>query len=326
MNIHVPQSSQAEADAITLMGVEASVLSEGSGGVSMTPIQDATLGLYKLSQPVFLDKSEFSMLWAQLKYPKPPNFPDPAIVSRDGRDVWTGQQLLSCMFPSDFNYERNGVVVRQGILIQGELTKSTALGGGPTSLCSTLARLSTRAYIEFLSDSQRACILFLREIYGFTCGIRDFIPPDEAVKDAASIAKSASDAVKRASSETEVPEHLMCFAMNKVLPLANAAFKKHLRNSSNSTNLLQMITSGSKGKIMNPVQVRVFEWMTPRCAHKHHSRKQTNKQSRRLGCLLASNQFLASALRRPKIIRARSHTLRKDLSRPSHEVSSFPGS
>lgn len=253
MNVHVLQTTEAAVEAQKLMSIEACLLNDSGGGVTISPVQDGMLSLYKLSQPgVFFTRDEFWQLWAQAKYPHPATPPPPALMPQGEEPQWTGMQLLSCLLPEWFNYDRFGVLIRDGQLLQGTLTKKH-LGSGPLSLSSCMARADSTAYVHFISDAQRVGCTYLREVLGFSVGIRDFFPPTQSSVKAKKIIKQACYAVDQAVKEWdgEPDEGALCFAMNRVLPLANAAMDECLQG----TALSDMIRSGAKGKLMNPVQI-----------------------------------------------------------------------
>src|ERR1700745_2707330 len=119
MNTHVPQSIDAVAEAKTLMSVEAQLLNSQNSKPVMGIVQDSLLGAHCLSQPnVLLTKAEISQL--MMTIPDLYTFPAPAFLKPEA--LWTGTQAISLVLPN-INYKNGDVIIWQGELVQGVLTK-----------------------------------------------------------------------------------------------------------------------------------------------------------------------------------------------------------
>ena len=150
MNLHVPQSEEARAEARILMLVQEQILSPRYGGPIMGAIQDYITGAFLLTRKsTLLNKEEVCRLLMAAGYRGP--LPPPAIKYPE--ELWTGKQLVSLFLPRGFNFSLKAnicakcdvclkedcpydayVVVRDGYLVAGVLDKKSIGAGQPESL------------------------------------------------------------------------------------------------------------------------------------------------------------------------------------------------
>jgi DNA-directed RNA polymerase II subunit RPB1 len=150
MNLHVPQSITAQADADQLMMVPRNIVTPQNNRNVMGIVQDALLGVTRMTKrDVFIEKDVFlnAMMWI-------PTWdgllPMPAIVKP--RPLWTGKQLFSMICPNinykgksknhsdknpPFNYCDSEVLIHSGLLLQGIVDKNIvgASGGSVVHVC-----------------------------------------------------------------------------------------------------------------------------------------------------------------------------------------------
>ena len=101
MNLHVPQSEEAQVEAMILMAVQNQIISPRFGGPIIGGIQDHITGAYLLTRKeTLLDREKACQLLLQAGVE--PILPEPA-VRREGKEYWTGKQIFSILLPKDFN-------------------------------------------------------------------------------------------------------------------------------------------------------------------------------------------------------------------------------
>jgi DNA-directed RNA polymerase beta' subunit len=197
MNIHVCQNIRALAESRRLLGVQHHIISPQTNAPIISLVQNGLLGSYLMtSKDVFFTREEMCFYASSIRYlskrlaAKPYSFlPPPAILIP--KPLWTGKQLYSLLFPqglsvsfkwsdagSDyagpkvFHPEEPIVLVRDGELLAGRLTKK-AVGTSANNIVSVLAHdLGPLAAVEFLSDAGRLMNNYL-ERRGFSVGIED---------------------------------------------------------------------------------------------------------------------------------------------------------
>jgi len=185
MNLHIPQSEEARAEARLLMLVEKHILTPRYGGPIIGGLQDYISGAYLLtSKSTILTKEEVAELLSVTGYRG--ELPEPAILKP--KEYWTGKQLISLFLPKDFNYRRSSkigsasvlrcldedcphdsiVIIKRGILLEGVLDKSSIGREEPESLMHWLIKdYGENVGREFMD---RVYKMFIRacEMYGFT--------------------------------------------------------------------------------------------------------------------------------------------------------------
>ncbi len=207
MNLHVPQSEEARAEARTLTLVQHHILTPRYGGMIIGAIQDYISGAYMLtSKATLLTLEDVVDLLAAAKYVG--EIPEPAILSP--KKYWTGKQLISMFLPPDFNYRGKAsisagrlacddvecfwdsyVVVKKGKLLLGVLDKKS-IGA---EQCENLLHWLTKEYgtdyaREFMDRIFRMFIRALEKL-GFTMRLDDVAIPPEAIEEVRKILEEA---------------------------------------------------------------------------------------------------------------------------------------
>jgi DNA-directed RNA polymerase III subunit RPC1 len=202
MNLHLPQTEEARAEAIELMGLRHNLVTPRNGNPLIAAMQDFITASYVLTQKdVFLDKSELCQLLAsfsdaQLRFDIPP----PSIHRPTA--LWTGKQVISCLLrprrdENDFNFKRinlegktktysghnmdmchmdGWLLVREGQLLMGTLDKASVGGDSKASIFYVLLReLGSQYTIECMTRLSKLCARYLGS-RGFSIGIDDVTP------------------------------------------------------------------------------------------------------------------------------------------------------
>jgi len=141
MNLHIPQTEDARAEARELLKVQHHILTPRYGGVIIGALQDYISGAYILTlKTTLLTKEEVMDILASAGVVK--ELPEPAILSP--KELWSGKQIISMFLPEDFNYYGKAsisaghlkcediecfwdsyVVVKKGKLLAGVLDKKS---------------------------------------------------------------------------------------------------------------------------------------------------------------------------------------------------------
>jgi DNA-directed RNA polymerase subunit A' len=183
MNLHVPQSEEARAEATLLMRVQDQLISPRYGGPIIGGIRDFITGAFMLTRDGSkLTKDEFANLAMIGGYDGP--LPEPEIT-KDGEKFYAGRQLFSLFLPKDFNFiitskwnkaakgEGKDVVIKNGQLQSGVIDKASIGAEEPDSVLHRIAKdYGTEAARKFLDS-----ILTMLKTYithrGFTYGYSD---------------------------------------------------------------------------------------------------------------------------------------------------------
>jgi len=196
MNLHVPQSLEAQAEAKILMSVQEHILSPRFGGPIIGGIHDHISGLYLLTrgEKLFTRKE----VMAIIKPIEVEELPEPKYV-KDGVEYWTGKQIFSMILPDitiEFkaeicqgceecrkeNCEYDAyVVIKNGELVSGTVDEK-AVGAFKGIIIDEIMRKygseKTRKFIDDMTHLAIRAIMYT----GFSFGISDEDIPEEAIK------------------------------------------------------------------------------------------------------------------------------------------------
>jgi DNA-directed RNA polymerase III subunit RPC1 len=204
MNMHLPQTEEARAESILLMGVHHNLVTGRNGEPLVAAAQDFLSAAYMITQrDIFYTKETFCTLAAYLgDADEEIDVPLPAIFKPVA--LWTGKQLFSIMirpnstvknfvnlemkeknYASDLKMKHfcpndGWVAFRNGELISGNIAKKTIGDGSKTGLLYVLLRDCGAQYSADVMDRfSRLCSRFMGHHKGFSMGISDVTPSDQ---------------------------------------------------------------------------------------------------------------------------------------------------
>ncbi|QUC64188.1 DNA-directed RNA polymerase subunit A' [Nitrosopumilus sp. K4] len=189
MNLHVPQSEEARAEAILLMRVQDQLISPRYGGPIIGALRDFVTGAYLLTKDdTVLSVQEFSNLAMLGGYAG--ELPKPGTKTKDG-PAYTGKQLFSLFLPKDFNYvitskwskgthgQPKDVVIKNGELISGVIDKSSIGAEEPESVLHRIAKDYGNAVGKNFLNSILIMVKQFITHYGFSYGYADLEVPEK---------------------------------------------------------------------------------------------------------------------------------------------------
>jgi len=286
MNLHVPQSLPARAEAELMMLSARVVVSGQSNRPVMGIIQDSLLAVQKMTKRgIFIEKDlVFNMLMWIPQWDG--NIPIPAILKP--RELWTGKQMLSMILPkinlrgikgnsgpgkdangkpmsNVFNSYDHQVTIQNGELLEGIIDKKT-IGSGMGGLIHTAwLDKGWQANANFMIQVQQMTNHWVLQ-HSFSIGVMDAVADVDTMKQIEStINKSKLQVVdlvrqgQRGELETQpgrtVIESFEQY-VNKVLNTARDHAGKSAQASLDETNSVKaMVTAGSKGSFINISQI-----------------------------------------------------------------------
>ena len=184
MNLHIPQSQEAQTEARLLMQVQDQILSPRFGGPIIGAIRDFITASYLFTRKSnYLTRNEVSRLLIATGYDG--QLPNPKI--KTPQPLWSGKQIFSLFFPKDLNYVLKAnicqgcdkclkedcpydayVVVKNGELISGVIDRrSIGAEQSETLLHRIIKDYGSEAGREFLNKITRMLKLFIT-MRGFT--------------------------------------------------------------------------------------------------------------------------------------------------------------
>lgn len=268
MNLHVPQSEEARAEAILLMRVQDQLISPRYGGPIIGGLRDFITGAYLLTREgTVLEPQEF----ANLAMLGGHNGPLPAPAS-DG--MYTGKQLFSLFLPADFNYVMTSkwskgtggaskdVVIKNGQLIQGVIDKSSIGAEEPESVLHRIAKDYGNAKAKTFLNSVLVVTKQFVTHYGFSYGYGDLELSEQTRQEILNNIQRSYDAVTsyarqaekgtlkltRGLSKEEALEARIVNELSKARDNAGS-IADHSFGSNNSAKI--MAATGARGSALN---------------------------------------------------------------------------
>jgi len=278
MNLHVPQSLPARAEAEMLMLSARCVVSGQSNRPVMGIIQDTLLGVQKMTKrDIFVERDLVMniLMWVDNWDGR---IPPPCILKP--KELWSGKQILSLILPpinlkgkannggpgpNTFNTYDNLVTILEGELVEGTIDKKV-IGTGMGGLIHTSwLDVGWDVTAKFMGQVQRVVNYWVLQ-YSFSIGVIDTVADIDTMKNIENTINRAKlqvrDLVKqgqRGELETQ-PGRTMIESfeqfVNKVLNTARDHAGKSAQSSINETNSVKsMVTAGSKGSFINISQI-----------------------------------------------------------------------
>lgn len=204
MNMHLPQTEEARAEAMLLMGVHSNLVTGRNGEPLVAPAQDFLTAAYMLTQrDVFYNRDTFCAMAAYFgDADEEIEVPMPAILRPV--PLWTGKQVFSLMirpnstvknlvsfemkeknYASDLKRKHfcpndGWVAFRNGELICGNIAKKTIGDGSKTGLLYVMMRDCGSQYAAGLMDRfGRFCSRYMGHHKGFSIGASDVAPSEQ---------------------------------------------------------------------------------------------------------------------------------------------------
>jgi len=216
MNLHVPQSEEAQTEARILMQVQDHILSPRFGGPIIGAIRDFISAAYLLTRKsTFLNKKEVCKLLIAAGYEG--SLPEPAV--KEPQELWTGKQIFSLFLPKDFSYSLKAsicrncnvclreecpydayVVIKNGKLISGVIDKNSIGAEKSESILHRIIKdYGTEAGRTFLNKISKILTRFIT-MRGFSFSYDELDLSPEAKKE---IWRTIKHAEKRVAAFTE---------------------------------------------------------------------------------------------------------------------------
>ncbi|MFQ6095096.1 MAG: DNA-directed RNA polymerase subunit A' [Candidatus Bathyarchaeia archaeon] len=211
MNLHVPQSEEAQTEARLLMQVQDHILSPRFGGPIIGAIRDFITAAYVLTRKsTLLTKKEVCELLMAAKYDGP--LPEPVIT--DPVPKWAGKQIFSLFIPEGMNYALKAsictgcdvcqkercpydayVIIKNGVLKCGVIDKNSIGAEKSESLLHRIIKdYGTEAGRAFLNSISRLLNHFIT-MRGFTYSYDELELSRKAQKKIDEIIKKAEERV-----------------------------------------------------------------------------------------------------------------------------------
>ncbi|KAK0401335.1 hypothetical protein QR680_015722 [Steinernema hermaphroditum] len=295
MNLHVPQTYEARAEASCLMNVKSNLITPRSGEPLIAAIQDFITGGYLLThKDSFFPRSEVQRFAAAIidnteKKQRRIRIPPPAILKPC--ELWTGKQLVELIIRpfapkkgekdvllnlstknksytgnNEFCVKDSYVIIKNSQLIAGVLDKSLLGSGSKTNIFYVLMRdFGENAAVDAMWRLARMAPVFLSN-RGFSIGIGDVRPGEQLLKEKTELLdkgyakcrefiQSLDEGRLKAQPGCTENETLEALILRELSMIRDHAGQVCLRNLSKHNAPLTMAICGSKGSFINISQM-----------------------------------------------------------------------
>ena len=268
MNLHIPQTEEARAEAEVLMEVQTQIVSPRYGLSIVGCHQDAVTGNYILSKYLSFSRQEAIDLLMNVGITDFSRLPK--------KDVVSGREVFSVVLPDDFNFNaepksdkkediENAVVIKNGNFEKGVLDKSQ-LGAGAGLLLRTLHK-------KYGADRMGKILGYIFKLgtqtllkYGFTTSISDTDLVLEAEENVREMLNEAEADVHRMIMEHEqgklellpgrsMTETLELRILERLNKVRNDTGKVAAESADTSSGTMLMVRSGGRGNLINVAQM-----------------------------------------------------------------------
>ena len=276
MNLHIPQTEEARAEAEILMEVQTQIISPRYGLSIIGCTMDAISGNYILTKKMTFSKEDAVELLASIGEYDFSGLPN--------KEKITGKEVFSALIPKDFDFTGNSktcrkcekckkdkcendcyVMIRNGILKCGIMDKSNLGAESGLLLRNLRAKYGSDKTLEILGKFYRLGIKVLLG-YGFTAGLADMDLKDMEKFKILEVLKQADQQVYNlieSYTKNEL-EALPGWSVEetlelKILELLNKARNETGRivaqNIDKEVHTSIMVESGARGNIINLAQM-----------------------------------------------------------------------
>ncbi|XP_072312069.1 DNA-directed RNA polymerase III subunit RPC1 isoform X2 [Eucyclogobius newberryi] len=291
MNLHLPQTEEAKAEALVLMGTKANLVTPRNGEPLIAAIQDFLTGAYLLTfKDTFFDRSKVCQIVASILVGQDEKvlitLPRPAIMKPMA--LWTGKQIFSlilkpgndcpvkanlrtkgkqyCGKGEDLCYNDSFVVVHNSEHMCGSLDKGTLGSGSKNNIFYILLRdWGQLEAANAMSRLARLAPVFLSN-RGFSIGIGDVTPGQgllKAKQDLLDDGYAKCDEYIEALHTGKLQQQPGCTAeetlealiLRELSVIRDRAGSACLRELDKSNSPLTMALCGSKGSFINISQM-----------------------------------------------------------------------
>lgn len=291
MNIHIPQSLEAQAELKMLSAAQYNIISAQSSKPNMAIVQDSLLGAYKMTKnSIKLTKAEFFDIgikltrapWSKHSSVSKNGMMTPSeildkiqhirrVLKEKGKKIqcFNGKGIISLFLPEDFIYEKYNnkdvdepcVKIYCGVLYEGVFDKNII---GPSH--NAIHQVLNKEYGPESAAHFIDCIQFATNNYllidGFTVGLGDClisneknadgVSKEEEIKDIVKKCYIEADNIKETTHHSNIREIRINAVMNKAKDIGLRIAKDALNKNN---NFLYTVHSGSKGDFFNITQI-----------------------------------------------------------------------
>lgn len=278
MNLHIPQSEEAQTEARLLMQVQDQILSPRFGGPIVGAKTDFITAAYLLTRKsTLLTREEVCKMMLAAGYDGP--LPEPETKRPDS--LWTGKQIVSLFIPKDLNYAFKAatcmacakcdredcehdayVVIKDGVLKTGVMDRAAIGAEQSESLLHRIIKdYGSARGREFLNHLCRLLTMFMT-LRGFTYSYDEMELPQPAQRKISQIIADSESAINRLIKQYQektlarlpgqtLADSFEIYVMNELAEARDKAGRTAENAFGNNNSGLIMTKTGARGSSLN---------------------------------------------------------------------------
>jgi len=278
MNLHIPQSKEAQTEARMLMQVQDQILSPRYGAPIIGAGKDYISGAYLLTRKeTMLKANEVGQLLSYVGYEG--DLPKPTVISPE--PLWSGKSIFSLFLPKDFSFVSRAnicmhcaeckyeaceheayVMIQNGELKTGIIDKNSIGAERPDTIFHRVIKdYGTDAGHDFLNGVSRLINGFLT-ITGFTYSYDELDLQEKEIKDISKVMRTMEKNVAKLTEEYEtgvlerlpgqtMQESFEIKVMNELAKARDAAGEIVQNGLPLENSGIVMTRSGARGSSLN---------------------------------------------------------------------------
>lgn len=258
MNLHIPQTEEARAEAELLMQVQTQIISPKHGMNVIGCVEDSVSGNYLLTKELTYSKEDAVKLLLSIGVP--------AERMKNFKATVTGKEIFSTLIPTNFSYFGNtkdgsDFIIKDGQLTAGHVDKTLIGDEGGLIIREIHKKYGEDLALDFISKLFKLGIVVLLE-RGFSTGISDSdLPEDIQKKIEATITNAYAEVDELIQQyQSRKLEQLPAKTLEETLELRILQVLNNVRNKigeiitrtvSEKNPTIIMARSGAKGNLLN---------------------------------------------------------------------------
>jgi DNA-directed RNA polymerase subunit A' len=278
MNLHIPQSEEAQTEARLLMQVQDQILSPRFGGPIVGAKTDFITAAYLLTRKsTLLNREEVCRMMLAAGYDGP--MPEPEVKRADPQ--WTGKQIVSLFIPKDLNYAFKAatcmacakcdredcehdayVVIKDGVLQTGVMDRAAIGAEQSESLLHRIIKdYGPARGREFLNHLCRLLTMFMT-MRGFTYSYDEMELPQPAQRRISQIIADSETAINGLIKQNQdktlarlpgqtLADSFEIYVMNELAEARDKAGRTAETAFGNNNSGLIMTKTGARGTSLN---------------------------------------------------------------------------
>lgn len=250
INGHCPKTESAMNQIIDYITPRTNMMDSQNNIIAMSVVYDGLIAIFLLMEHDELFSPEQFFRYIS----KITNTVDLMTLGerceRLGVELYSKQALFSALLPATLYYRKNDVVIADGILVDGFISKNQVGTATDTIIQEILMTYGVQRSADFITDIYFVLIAYLSDV-GFSVGYKDLIKPDSINEEIQSQLLAAIEMVKVMDANVTDPVKRQFLEQRIQDALGNTTEKLYKLNrdeQDEGNRFVELIVSGAKGK------------------------------------------------------------------------------